>query len=124
MQASLAFQRINTIDELQQALQQAHGHYIVVDVYADWCTSCTLMKYTVFNQAEVISALHHIVLLQMDVTANNADDKALEKYLHVYAPPTIIFFDQNGNEVQRLVGDIDKKTLIDLISKNTLNTKK
>jgi thiol:disulfide interchange protein DsbD len=53
-----------------------------------------------------------MVLLQADVTANNADDKALLKRFKLFGPPGIIFFDKQGREIQggRVIGyqDADK----------------
>ena len=43
-------------------------------------------------------ALQNTVLLQADVTANSAQDVALLKHLQVLGLPTILFFDENGNE--------------------------
>jgi thiol:disulfide interchange protein DsbD len=39
------------------------------------------------------------VLLQADVTANNAADKALLKRFNLFGPPGIIFFDAHGQAV-------------------------
>ena len=43
-------------------------------------------------------------LLRADVTANNTDDQTLLKRFSLFGPPGIIFFDQRGNEVLRVVG--------------------
>ena len=39
-----------------------------------------------------------MVLLQADVTANNADDKALLKRFGLFGPPGIILFGPDGRE--------------------------
>ncbi|MFT3752560.1 MAG: hypothetical protein QM800_06670 [Paludibacter sp.] len=51
------------------------------------------------------NALADSLLLQADVTANNADDKALLKRFGIFGPPTIAFFVQ-GEERRdyRVVG--------------------
>jgi thiol:disulfide interchange protein DsbD len=48
-----------------------------------------------------------VQLLKVDVTDNDAADKTLEQRLNVIAPPTILFFDQHGQEQQtsRVVGE-------------------
>jgi thiol:disulfide interchange protein DsbD len=45
--------------------------------------------------------------VQADVTANNEDDRALLKRFDLLGPPTLVFFDRNGNEISqaRLVGE-------------------
>ena len=47
-----------------------------------------------------------MLVLQADVTANNADDKALLKRFRLFGPPGIIFFDKSGREIEglRVVG--------------------
>jgi len=52
-----------------------------------------------------------MTLLQADVTANNADDKALLKRFELFGPPGIIFF-KGGKEVGRVVGFEDAKTFL------------
>jgi len=43
-----------------------------------------------------------MLLLQADVTANTAEDKALLKRFSLFGPPGIIFFDSQGKEIQGL----------------------
>ncbi|MEE3235754.1 MAG: thiol:disulfide interchange protein, partial [Pseudomonadota bacterium] len=43
--------------------------------------------------------LSNTVLLQADVTANDAADQALLKRFGVFGPPTIIFFGSNGQQL-------------------------
>ena len=54
----------------------------------------------------VIAALEPFVLLQADVTDNDADDKELLQYFSSFGPPTIAFFDAAGQEqpAYKLVG--------------------
>jgi thiol:disulfide interchange protein DsbD len=43
-----------------------------------------------------------MVLLQVDVTANSADDRALLKRFGLFGPPGIVFFDGSGREIRGL----------------------
>jgi thioredoxin:protein disulfide reductase len=52
----------------------------------------------------VHARLQQLNLLRADVTANNPDDQALLKRFKLFGPPGIIFFDQSGAEVLRVVG--------------------
>ncbi len=49
----------------------------MLDFYADWCVSCKEMERYTFSDPAVIAELGRFVLLQADVTANDADDQAL-----------------------------------------------
>lgn len=97
----LEFRRIKTVADLEQALTgaAAAGQPAMLDFYADWCVSCIEMERFTFTDPRVRSALADTVLLQADVTANDAADKALLQRFGVYGPPTIIFFGPDG--VQR-----------------------
>jgi thiol:disulfide interchange protein DsbD len=97
-QHGLAFRRVKTVDDLDRALASSGGRTAMLDFYADWCVSCIEMEKYTFTDAAVQDALSDTVLLQADVTANDAEDQALLARFGVYGPPTIIFFDGEGNE--------------------------
>jgi thiol:disulfide interchange protein DsbD len=58
------------------------------------------MEAYTFTDPGVQAALANTVLLQADVTKNDADDQALLKRFGVFGPPTIIFFDADGEQRQ------------------------
>jgi thiol:disulfide interchange protein DsbD len=74
----------------------------MLDFYADWCVSCKEMEAFTFNDARVKPRLDAMLLLQADVTANTAEDKALLKRYALFGPPGIIFFDAQGREIKGL----------------------
>ncbi len=101
----LPFSRIRSVAELDAAIKSANGKTVMLDFYADWCTSCKEMEKFTFTDARVKTALNDVVLLQADVTENNADDQALLKRFNLFGPPGIIFFDKAGNEIKtRVIG--------------------
>lgn len=107
----LSFNQIATVEQLDQALANAKGKPVMLDLYADWCVACKEFEKYTFSDPQVQSALSGTVLLQANVTANNAADKALLKHLQVLGLPTILFFDANGNEqpADRVTGFMDAK---------------
>ena len=112
----LKFKRIKTDQDLKNeiAAAKAAGKYIMLDFYADWCTYCKQFEDYVFTNKEVHALLKDFVLLQADVTANDAGDQALNKYTSVQAPPAILFFAKDGKEIRnyRIVGNMDAETFI------------
>jgi thiol:disulfide interchange protein DsbD len=120
--SALGFQRVQHVAGLDAALQQARGKYVMLDFYADWCVSCKEYEQFTFRDPRVAALLKDVVLLQADVTQNNADDAALLKRFDLFGPPGIIFFDQQGNEIPaiKVVGyqDADKF----LVTLNAMHT--
>ena len=96
----LEFRRIKTVDDLDEAvlLAAADGKSAMLDFYADWCVSCIEMEEYTFTDPGVQAALANTVLLQADVTRNDAEDQALLQYFGVFGPPTIIFFGTDGQQ--------------------------
>lgn len=95
----LAFKQVADLPQLQAALAQARGKPVMLDLYADWCVACKEFEKYTFSDEQVQRQLANTVLLQADVTANNAEHAALLKQLNVLGLPTILFFDAQGNEV-------------------------
>jgi thioredoxin:protein disulfide reductase len=101
----LPFQRVKSVAELDAAIKNANGKTVMLDFYADWCTSCKEMEKFTFSDKQVQTALIDVLLLQADVTENNADDQVLLKRFNLFGPPGIIFFDTAGNEIEsRVIG--------------------
>lgn len=101
----LAFQRVKNVAELDAAIQASGGRAVMLDFYADWCVSCKEMEKFTFTDPGVQAKLKDVLLLQADVTANSADDKALLARFKLFGPPGIVFFDKTGAEITyRVVG--------------------
>ena len=100
-----SFQRVKTVAELERLLAQS-TRPVLLDFYADWCVSCKEMEAFTFVDPRVVQRMEQMLLLQVDVTANNADDRALMKKFRLFGPPGIIFFRPGGQERKdvRVVG--------------------
>lgn len=100
--SGLVFKRIHSISELEANIKNAKGKVVMLDFYADWCVACKELEEFTFSDTAVRKALQDVVLLQADVTANNADDVALLNRFKLFGPPGIIFFNQSGKEIYPL----------------------
>jgi len=117
----LPFQRIKTVADLDREIATAsdQGKSVMLDFYADWCVSCKEMEAFTFTDAQVQAALSDTVWLQADVTANDAEDKALLDRFGVFGPPTIIFFGKDGQQRHgyEVVGYMKAETFAEHVQK-------
>jgi thiol:disulfide interchange protein DsbD len=97
----LRFERVKTLAGLESRVRAA-GRPVMLDFYADWCVSCKEMERFTFTDPAVQARLSGMLALQADVTANDADDKALLKRFRLFGPPGIVFFDREGREIEGL----------------------
>jgi thiol:disulfide interchange protein DsbD len=102
-QPHLSFRRIKTVEDLDSQVAAAvdQGRPVMLDFYADWCTYCIQYEKYVFSDPDVVQTLDRFMLLQADVTANDAQDRALLGRFGVPAPPAIIFYGPQGEEKRR-----------------------
>ena len=49
----------------------------MLDLYADWCVACKEFEKYTFSDAAVQQKLAEMVVLQMDMTKNSAENSAL-----------------------------------------------
>jgi len=105
------FKKIKSVEDLAREVKAANAMNkpVMLDFYADWCVSCKEMERYTFSQPGVIAEMSKGILLQADVTANDDIDKALLKKFRLIGPPSMIFYDRQGNEMRnmRLVGFLE-----------------
>ena len=99
-ESALAFDTIKSLDDLNKrvAAATAAGRPVMLDFYADWCTSCKEMERYTFSDKSVQAALSSAVLLHADVTKNDPVDQELLKHFGIFGPPTIAFYGPDGEE--------------------------
>lgn len=104
-QNGLPFVRVSSLQALDETLAQARqsGQPVMLDFYADWCVACKELETFTFSNADVQRRLQGARLLQVDVTANTAQDKALMKRFGLFGPPGMVFFNPESSEVAKKV---------------------
>ncbi len=106
-----AFMPVRNLDELQALLARS-SQPMLLDIYADWCVTCKVMEEEVFPDPAVRRAMADYQLLRVDVTDNNATDRALQRHFDIVGPPTLLVF-AGGREERhrRIVGEISAAEL-------------
>jgi thiol:disulfide interchange protein DsbD len=105
------FTKVKTVEELdaQMAKARSASQRVLLDFYADWCVYCKTMEKKVFPHPDVQSRIADMALIKADVTS----DDALLKHFNLVAPPTVILFDEQGVERDRIIGDVTVEQLVD-----------
>ena len=99
------FEHVATLKALETRIAAA-GRPVMLDFYADWCVSCKEMEAFTFSDPAVAQRMAQMLLLQVDVTRNSTEDRAILKRFKLFGPPGIIFFDASGRELEngRVIG--------------------
>lgn len=113
------FTTVQNKADLQSALKtaKASGKPVILDVYADWCVSCQQIDKDIFENHTVLSTLKDTHLLRLDLTKQTPDTQQLQKELAIVGPPTLLFFNVDGEENKnyRLVGKFKSNDFINHI---------
>jgi thiol:disulfide interchange protein DsbD len=119
-QQAVVFKRIKSVDDLDREIAAARsaGKPLMLDFYADWCVSCKEMEKYTFTEPAVAAALADYVLLQADVTANDAQDQALMQRFGIIGPPMSLFFrDGAERRALRLTGFEKAEAFVERVHK-------
>lgn len=102
--SKLQFEYVRDLSELEQRIAEAQssGQWVMLDLYADWCTACLELERYTFSDPEVQNTLENFIVLQADVTSVNATNTELLSNYQVLGLPTILFFNQAGEELSEL----------------------
>jgi thiol:disulfide interchange protein DsbD len=100
------------------AAARAEGRRILIDFSADWCTECRLMERTVLAEVNVRDRLDGVRLIRADVTRYDAQSRSIMQRFAVVGPPTFIFLNPKGTEVEaaRIIGATAVDEFLDKIA--------
>ncbi|EMY62358.1 thioredoxin fold domain-containing protein [Leptospira terpstrae] len=82
--------------------------YIIVDVFADWCTYCLVLEKEIFPDPEVSRILDSFVRVRLD----GEEFPNLRKKYNIEGYPTILFLDGDGNYVTKISGLATKEDIL------------
>ena len=94
------FKKVKSEAELQQALSENNKPLVMLDLYADWCVACKEFEKETFSDPSVQKVFGDMLLLQVDMTKNSEENRALMTKYKVLGLPTILFFNRDGKEIE------------------------
>lgn len=117
----VAWQKVRTQAELEQALNQVKGQAVLIDVYADWCVACQPIEKEVLPRADVQTALDAVARIKLDLTEYEASQDIVLKDWQILGPPTMIFLDVQHQEQRnlRLTGTFSAAQLLSRLNRGT-----
>ncbi|WP_415395944.1 protein-disulfide reductase DsbD [Sulfurimonas sp. CS5] len=110
---------VKSITELDELLSKHKGKNIMLDFYAEWCTSCKELEDVTFANIDVKNKMDEFILIQADVTDNKKEQKDLSRKYGVFGPPAILFFDKNSEVIKSktIIGFIEPKEFLTHLNK-------
>lgn len=97
------FMVVRDLRDFEAKLAEANsaGQTVMLDLYADWCVACKEFEKYTFPAPQVVDALSETVWMQIDLTDNTPSNLEFQEKFNIVGLPTIMFFNQNGKELER-----------------------
>jgi len=93
------------------------GKKIILDFYADWCIPCKELDALTFSNPEVKNILSDYERFKIDLTSAMSDEtENLKNMFVITGVPTIIIFNSDGEETERITGFIPAKEMIEKLN--------
>lgn len=97
-----------TLDQAKTKAKK-ENKIIFIDFYADWCGPCKWLAKNVFTENEV-GDLFNENFVNLKINADH--DNFIGREYNASSLPTLLWIDHEGNLKKKVVGAIDKQTLI------------
>jgi len=90
-------------ESFNDVLNRANNKLVLVEFYTDWCTWCKKLEAETFPEKSVIDIAHKYYI-STKIDAEKDEGPELKEKYSVSGYPTTVIVDNNGNEVDRIVG--------------------
>jgi thiol:disulfide interchange protein DsbD len=107
--------KFQPFDQATLQAARAEGRPVVLDFSADWCVPCREMEHTTFADPEVVRQAKGFVRMRANLTAENAQTKAITSEFKIEGVPTTVFIDSAGKIRLRRVGYIGPSEFLDYL---------
>ena len=100
--------RTTTFDEAKKLAAKEHKS-VMIDFYTSWCGWCKVLDRNTYSD-ENVGKIADAKFVSVKIDAEKGEGVGLAKKYKVTGYPTIIFFDADGAEIDRVVGYEDAAT--------------
>jgi thiol:disulfide interchange protein DsbD len=111
------FVRFNRVDKMQEAIKNQPELAYMIDLYADWCTSCKDIEREIFDHPSIKSYQGNMLFYQLDITENLKEHTDYMSQNSLFGPPSMLFYTKSAIEVGRYQGEPTLKNVIGFIEK-------
>lgn len=112
--------QINWLTDLDQAarLSRETGRPVMAYFTTEGCPPCAYLKAQVFPTDGVADLLDsRIIPLQLDLTDPSEAQVEMAMALRIYAFPTMIFFDADAREIDRIESALSSEELVEIMQR-------
>lgn len=102
-----------TFDEALKKAKEG-GKMLFVDCYTSWCGPCKMMSQQVFTQ-KYIGDFFNQRFVSIKIDMEKGEGPALQKKYGVEAYPTMLFLDEEGRVVYKILGGSDAKGFMEKV---------
>jgi thiol:disulfide interchange protein DsbD len=97
--------------EFDQLMAQAkqQGKPLMLDVLADWCVSCFVMEKEILVKDDVKAMMSGVDVVKVDITEVTDENAQFLKKEGLFGPPAFLFYNGQGEEIGRIVGEVSKQ---------------
>ncbi len=99
------------------------GKPLMMDFWAEWCAACIELDHKTYNQDEILRLAQSFVAVKMDMTKRSPENDAITRRHKVVGMPTVIFFDSQGNELERFSGFMNAADLSEVMERVLANVR-
>jgi len=92
---------------------KAENKLVFLDFYTTWCLPCRVMDEEVFSLPSTGSAMDKN-FISYKINAEKGNGPTLSTVFNVYAYPTLLFLDADGNVLERKDGSLSNSQFLNL----------
>ncbi len=111
------FVRFERVDKMEDAIKKHPKTAYMIDLYADWCTSCKDIEREIFEHPSIRAYQGRMLFYQLDITENEKEHTDYMTNKALFGPPSMIFYNKDAQEVGRYQGEPSLNDVIAFIEK-------